>query len=98
MQRVKPQRRLYFRLLISALLIFSASPLALAYENKDVANLLGWVDDPEANICHGYFSEPQSLIINPNPKAPEQSPTKISYAGPGLSISMDSRSSVKTWW
>jgi LPS-assembly protein len=60
------------------------SPMALAEENKEVAAVLGWVADPQANLCRGYFSQPQSLLEVHNPAAVTRSPTKISYAGPGV--------------
>lgn len=71
----------------TALLILAAgSPVAMAYEtfqNQNVADVLGWVSDPNANLCRGYFSEPKELLQNPIPPAITQAPTHISYAGPG---------------
>lgn len=81
---MKSRNRLHIHLSSITLLILStASPLAMAYQNKDVADLLGWISDPNANLCQGYYSEPQTLLQNPLPPPVSQVPTKISYAGPG---------------
>lgn len=69
--------------IITFLGFLSISSAALAYENKDVANLLDWVSDPYANLCQGYFSEPKSLIDIKNHGSVTQSATKINYTGAG---------------
>jgi len=66
------------------LLLSAASPSALGYENKDVADLLGWISAPQTNICQGYFSESKNLIETPNPLPPAKSATHISFTGPGV--------------
>lgn len=75
-----------YRITTLLLILAAASPTAMAdesYQNKNVADILGWVSDPNANLCRGYFSEPQELLKNPIPPPITQAPTHISYAGPG---------------
>ncbi len=83
---MKSQNRLlHIRLSSLALLILAAaSPIAMAYENKEIADELGWISAPEANLCHGYYSEPTTLLRNPLPPPINQAPIDISYAGPGV--------------
>ena len=82
---MKSRKRIHIAQSIIALLIFSAAdPITLAYENKDVADLLGWIDDPYANLCHGYYSEPQSLLETKVPPPFAKAPTRITYTGPGV--------------
>ncbi|MBS0352072.1 MAG: LPS-assembly protein LptD [Proteobacteria bacterium] len=73
--------RSYICLPVTLLSTLSVTPIALAMDNISVANQLGWVSAPEANICHGYFSEPPIVLENPTPNL--QAPVHISYAGPG---------------
>ncbi len=55
----------------------------LAYGNKDVANLLGWIPNPNANLCQGYYGEPDILTKNPIPTPISHVPTQITYSGSG---------------
>ncbi len=54
-----------------------------SYDKQNIADVLGWVSAPEANLCQGYFAEPQALHDNPIPGPYNKSPVKITYAGPG---------------
>jgi len=74
--------RINFLINLSLLCIVPSA--ALAYDEKDIANVLGWIPDPYANLCMGYFSEPPSLKEYPHPGPVAQAPTQISYAGPGV--------------
>lgn len=88
------QKRRYTSRSVIACLIFSViSPSAWAYGNKDAPDLLGWISDPHANLCQGYFSEPPSLRDYPIPPPITQSPTKISFTGPGV-LSTYGRSTI----
>lgn len=78
------KRRLNLNFLcISGVVLCGASPTVLGYSNQDVANLLGWIPDPQANLCRGYYTEPPGLAEVPSPGGVTNAPTHLSYSGGG---------------
>lgn len=71
------------RIFQSFCLSFLGFSPALAYDQQQVANLLGWISTPNANLCNGFFAEPQELKANPIPPVFNKAPVQITYTGPG---------------
>ena len=76
------------RLFQGLLLFISGLGLTLAtarpyYSQKEIPSLLDWTKtDNPANLCKGFFAEPQIIIENPIPGKSDASPTIIRSKGP----------------
>lgn len=67
----------------TTLLLLTIANHAWTHVNQEIIDSLGWVSDYNANLCHGYYSEPELLKQTPIPPAFESVPTEISFQGPG---------------
>ena len=52
--------------------------------SANIAKLLGWVCDPKANLCGGYYQDPANIIAYPNPQPIKIAPTTITAKGGGV--------------
>lgn len=52
-------------------------PILDTFSIPSVSQLLGWVQAPQANICGGYYVEPQTILSTPHPGNIQTATTSI---------------------